>query len=37
MNYRPILSKKGARLLKVLTLGQIRESLKTGKRIIIKK
>lgn len=37
MNYRPVMSEKGARLLKLLTPEQIRNSLKTGKPIIIKK
>jgi hypothetical protein len=36
-NYIPVMSPKGARLLKILTLEQIRESIKTGKPIIIKK
>jgi hypothetical protein len=33
----PVMSPKGARLSKVLTLEQLRESIKTGKPIIIEK
>lgn len=36
-NYIPVMSEKGARLLRLLTTDQIREALKTGKPIILKK